>query len=68
MNLHTIIPNEAIMNKIHLFRTKKVMIDADLASLYQVETKYLKRQVKRNPPFPHQKSDDRCGSCLSLPG
>jgi hypothetical protein len=24
------------------------MIDADLASLYQVETKYLKRQVKRN--------------------
>jgi hypothetical protein len=48
MNLHTIIPNEVILSKIHLFRSKKVILDADLAALYQVETKYLKRQVKRN--------------------
>jgi len=26
----------------------KVMLDRDLAELYQVETKQLKRQVKRN--------------------
>lgn len=48
MNLHTIIPNEVIVHKIHLFRSQKVILDADLAALYQVETKYLKRQVKRN--------------------
>lgn len=30
------------------FRVNKVMLDADLASLYQIETKQLKRQVRRN--------------------
>lgn len=30
------------------FRGKKVMIDADLATLYDVKTKVLKQQVKRN--------------------
>ena len=30
------------------FRGTKVMIDADLATLYEVETKRLKQQVKRN--------------------
>jgi len=29
-------------------RGKQVMLDRDLAELYQVETKYLKRQVQRN--------------------
>lgn len=43
-----IIPNEAVMSKIYIFRDQKVMIDRDLAELYGVETKYLKRQVKRN--------------------
>jgi hypothetical protein len=31
-----------------LIREQKVMVDSDLAELYGVETKYLKRQVKRN--------------------
>lgn len=42
------IPDEIITNKIYLFRNQKVMLDRDLAELYQVETKQLKRQVKRN--------------------
>jgi hypothetical protein len=36
------------MNKIYVIRNQKVMLDKDLADLYQVETKQLKRQVKRN--------------------
>lgn len=43
-----IIPNEVINNKIYLIRGKKVMLDRDLAELYGVDTKYLKRQVRRN--------------------
>ena len=42
------IPEEIIHNKIYLIREEKVMLDADLAKLYEVETKYLKRQVRRN--------------------
>ena len=42
------LPNEIIENKIFFIRGQKVMIDRDLAELYGVETKYLKRQVKRN--------------------
>lgn len=37
-----------ILNKIYLIRKQKVMLDRDLAELYGVETKYLKRQVRRN--------------------
>lgn len=36
------------MNKIYFIRGQKVMLDRDLAELYNVETKQLKRQVKRN--------------------
>ena len=43
-----LIPNEIIENKIYLIRNQKVMIDRDLALLYGVETKQLKRQVRRN--------------------
>lgn len=42
------IPEEMIANKIFLVREKKVMLDSDLAELYQVETKRLNEQVKRN--------------------
>ena len=42
------IPDEIVMNKIYLIRGQKVMLDSDLAELYQVETKRLKEQVKRN--------------------
>ena len=34
--------------RIYVFRSQKVMLDADLAQLYGVETKRLKEQVKRN--------------------
>lgn len=39
---------EFIERRIHLIREKKVMIDSDLAELYQVETKALNRAVQRN--------------------
>ncbi|MFW6450514.1 MAG: ORF6N domain-containing protein [Nanoarchaeota archaeon] len=34
--------------KIHTIRGKQVMLDSVLAELYEVEVKYLKRQVRRN--------------------
>ncbi len=43
-----IVPDEMLVRKIYEFRGEKVMLDRDLAELYGVETKYLKRQVKRN--------------------
>ncbi|MCF7879072.1 MAG: ORF6N domain-containing protein [Candidatus Omnitrophica bacterium] len=43
-----LIPYEQIAKKILLIRNKKVMLDKDLASLYQVETKVLIQAVKRN--------------------
>jgi len=39
---------EFIAGKIYVIRNQKVMIDADLAALYEVETKTLKRAVRRN--------------------
>lgn len=46
--MDSLIPVEIIERKILLIRGKKVMVDADLAELYGVETKALKRSVKRN--------------------
>lgn len=37
-----------IEEMIYLIRGQKVMLDSDLADLYQVETKLLNRQVKMN--------------------
>lgn len=37
-----------IENKIFLIRRERVMFDYDLANIYRVETKQLKRQVNRN--------------------
>ncbi|MDG1040880.1 MAG: ORF6N domain-containing protein [Polaribacter sp.] len=42
------VPDEIITNKIYLIRYQKVMLDRDLAELYQVETRVLKQAVKRN--------------------
>ena len=42
------IPDEVLINKIHLIRGQKVMIDNDIAELYGVETRRLNEQVKRN--------------------
>jgi len=43
-----IIPQVTIESRIHLIRGKKVMLDRDLAELYEVETAQLKRAVRRN--------------------
>ncbi|MGB5157709.1 MAG: ORF6N domain-containing protein [Desulfobacterales bacterium] len=39
---------EQITSKIHVIRDVKVMLDNDLAELYEIETKQLKRSVRRN--------------------
>lgn len=43
-----IIPNERIIKQIFWIRGKKVMFDADLAELYDVPTRRLNEQVRRN--------------------
>ena len=42
------INNEDIKNLIYTIRGKQVMLDSDVAMLYQCETKYVNRVVKRN--------------------
>ena len=37
-----------IQNLIYIIRGQRVMLDFDLAKIYQVETAHLKRQVRRN--------------------
>jgi len=44
----TAIPVERIASKIYLIRGMKVMLDSDLADLYEVETRVLNQAVKRN--------------------
>jgi hypothetical protein len=48
MNESITVPDEIISSKIYFIRQQKVMLDNDLAELYNVETKQLKRQVRRN--------------------
>lgn len=47
-NPQSVIPSEVIIGKIYLIRKQKVMLDSHLAELYQVETKRLNEQVRRN--------------------
>lgn len=42
------LPDESIMSKIWFVRNEKVMLDRDLAELYEVDTKVLKQAVRRN--------------------
>jgi hypothetical protein len=46
--LQVLVAEQKILNKIYLIRDEKVMLDRDLSEMYGVETKQLKRQVKRN--------------------
>lgn len=48
MENNPIISPKEISNLIHTIRGQQVMLDSDLATLYQVETKNLNRAVKRN--------------------
>ena len=43
-----IVDNIEIQNLIYIIRGKQVMVDSDLATLYQVTTKRLNEQVRRN--------------------
>ena len=43
-----VIPDEFITSKIYVIRDKKVMLDDDLAELYDVTTGNLNKAVKRN--------------------
>jgi hypothetical protein len=45
--LQVLVAEQKILNKIYVIRGEKVMLDQDL-EMYAVETKQLKRQVKRN--------------------
>lgn len=44
----TIVDNKEIQNMIYTIRGRQVMIDSDLAYLYNVETKVSNQAVKRN--------------------
>ncbi|MDR2244176.1 MAG: ORF6N domain-containing protein [Burkholderiales bacterium] len=57
------IPLEAVTSRIVLLRGQRVMLDADLATLYGVSTKRFNEQVKRNrdrfpPDFMFQIAED----------
>ena len=39
---------QSIQNRIYTLRGERVMLDKDLASLYEIETKRLTEAVKRN--------------------
>lgn len=46
--MNELIPVEIIENKILILRGQKIMLDRDLAQLYEVDTKVLNQAVKRN--------------------
>lgn len=48
MKVKSLIPAESVINKILVIRNQKVILDKDLALLYNVETRALKQAVKRN--------------------
>lgn len=65
-----IVDNKEIQNMIYTIRGKQVMVDSDLAELYQVTTGRLNEQVKRNlnrfpSRFMFQLTDDEYKSLIS---
>jgi hypothetical protein len=46
--LHVLVAEQKILNRIYVIRNQKIMLDKDLAEMYRVETKRLNEQVKRN--------------------
>jgi hypothetical protein len=48
MKKDIVITDELVISKIYHLRGHKVMLDVDLAELYQVDTKRLNEQVRRN--------------------
>lgn len=47
-HLPVTLPDTVVMEKIYVIKGTKVMLDNDLAELYGIETKQLKRAVRRN--------------------
>jgi hypothetical protein len=48
MKNHKVMELQVIQNKIYAIRSCNVMLDSDLAAMYQVETRRLNEAVKRN--------------------
>lgn len=46
--LKVLVAEQKILNRIHVVRGEKIMLDRDLAELYGVEARRLREQVKRN--------------------
>ncbi len=66
----SIVPIEHVQSKILLIRGQKVILDADLAALYDVTTSRLNEQVKRNarrfpPDFAFRLSEDEFANLKS---
>lgn len=62
--------SETIQNKIYELRGDRVMLDKDLAALYEVETRALKQAVKRNIDrfpfdFMFELTEDEVGAMVS---
>jgi len=69
-NQKSFVPAKRIEQSILLIRGQKVMLDTDLAALYGVEAKQLKRAVKRNidrfpKDFMFELTKDECQSLRS---
>ncbi|NQX37940.1 ORF6N domain-containing protein [Pedobacter steynii] len=45
---NVVVPDEVVLSKIYFLRNQKVMLDRDLAELYDVKPIRLREQVKRN--------------------
>ena len=70
MDDHSLLSEETISNKIYFIRGQKVMLDFDLSSLYEVETRRLNEQVKRNisrfpPDFMFQLTEKELENLMS---
>ena len=48
MSTNLILSDDTVVNKIYLIRGKKVMLDSDLAELYDTQTRVLVQAVSRN--------------------
>ena len=65
-----VLPTERIAHAIQVIRGHKVIVDADLAALYGVETRRLNEQVRRNPDrfpadFMFQLTAEEMGALMS---
>ena len=46
---HAVLLPQDLAGRIHVIRGQRVLLDADLARLYEVETKRFNEQIRRNP-------------------